>query len=63
MFLGVLSLFEKIHFDKDKPENFNLYLTNMRSEFVVGAPNQFYFGIMKGKTALDKFKTKYSLNE
>jgi hypothetical protein len=35
----------------------------MRSEFIVGAPNQFYFGIMKGQTALDKFKTKYLPNE
>ena len=34
MFLGLLALFEKIHYDKNKPENFNLYLSNMRSEFV-----------------------------
>ena len=30
--------------------------------FVVGAPFHFYFGIKKGFSALDKFKTKY-LNE
>lgn len=33
------------------------------SKIVVGAPNHFYFGIIKGETALDKFKTKYGLNE
>ena len=32
-------------------------------KFIVGAPFQFYFGIMKGKSALDKFKTKYSVSE
>ena len=33
------------------------------SKFLVGAPFHFYFGLIKGETALDKFKTKYSLNE
>jgi hypothetical protein len=33
------------------------------SKFLVSAPNHFYFGIMKGNTALDKFKTKYSIGE
>ena len=33
------------------------------SKFLVGAPNHFYFGIIKGQTALDKFKTKYSVSE
>jgi hypothetical protein len=32
-------------------------------KFIVGAPFQFYFGIIKGNSALDKFKTKYSLIE
>ena len=33
------------------------------SKFLVGAPFHFYFGLIKGETALDKFKTKYSANE
>ena len=32
-------------------------------KFIVGAPFQFYFGVVKGESALDKFKTKYSLIE
>ena len=32
-------------------------------KFIVGAPFQFYFGLNKGKSALDKFKTKYSVFE
>ena len=31
--------------------------------FIVGAPFHFYFGIIKGDSALDKFKTKYSVSE
>jgi hypothetical protein len=31
--------------------------------FLIGAPNHFYFGIIQGETALDKFKTKYSIDE
>ena len=33
------------------------------NKFVVGAPFQFYFGVVKGESALDKFKTKYSISE
>ena len=33
------------------------------SKFLVSAPFHFYFGINKGNTALDKFKTKYSISE
>jgi hypothetical protein len=32
-------------------------------KFLVGAPYQFYFGVVKGESALDKFKTKYSVDE
>jgi hypothetical protein len=32
-------------------------------EFLVGAPNHFYFGTIQGESALDKFKTKYSIDE
>jgi hypothetical protein len=31
--------------------------------FLVGAPFHFYFGLIQGATALDKFKTKYALDE
>jgi len=33
------------------------------NRFIVGAPFHFYFGLMKGKTSLDKFKSKYSIDE
>jgi hypothetical protein len=33
------------------------------NRFLVGAPFQFYFGVVKGQSALDRFKTKYSLDE
>jgi len=31
--------------------------------FIVGAPFHFYFGVVKGNSSLDKFKTKYSVVE
>ena len=31
--------------------------------FMIGAPFHFYFGTVKGASALDKFKTKYSISE
>jgi hypothetical protein len=31
--------------------------------FLVSAPYHFYFGLINGETALDKFKTKYSIDE
>jgi hypothetical protein len=34
-----------------------------KDRFLVGAPYQFYFGVVKGESALDRFKTKYSLDE
>ena len=37
--------------------------TSYPKRFLVGAPNHFYFGIIKGETALDKFKQKYSIDE
>ena len=33
------------------------------SQFLVGAPNHFYFGLIKGESALDKFKELYSIDE
>ena len=46
-------------------DNNGVYSTTGASsnKFIVGAPFQFYFGIYVGKTALDKFKTKYGKNE
>jgi hypothetical protein len=45
-------------------ENGNYIQTGASSsKFIVGAPFQFYFGTVKGATALDKFKTKYSIGE
>jgi hypothetical protein len=35
----------------------------MKSKFLIGAPFQFYFGVVKGASALDKFKQKYLPNE
>jgi len=34
-----------------------------KQSFLTGAPFHFYFGVVRGDSALDKFKTKYSLNE
>jgi hypothetical protein len=33
------------------------------SQYLVGAPNHFYFGLINGETALDKFKELYSIDE
>jgi hypothetical protein len=33
------------------------------NKFIVGAPFQFYFGTIKGQTALDRFKQKFSIVE
>jgi hypothetical protein len=41
----------------------NNYVGAIPDKFLVGAPNHFYFGIIQGETALDKFKTKYSVDE
>jgi hypothetical protein len=44
--------------------NGNYSTTGVSSDkFIVGAPFHFYFGIVKGESALDKFKAKYSINE
>jgi hypothetical protein len=32
-------------------------------KFLVGAPNHFYFGLINGATALDRFKQKYLADE
>ena len=38
-------------------------LTDVTRQVLVGAPNHFYFGVIKGESALDKFKEKYSIDE
>jgi hypothetical protein len=52
-------------FDVDANGNFALTPQNssLNSKFIVGAPYHFYFGLVKGESALDKFKTKYGANE
>jgi len=52
-------------FDVDANGNFNLTppTNSPNDKILVGAPYHFYFGLIKGETALDKFKTKYGINE
>jgi hypothetical protein len=50
-------------FNVDSSGNFSTNGGTYPSNFLVGAPNHFYFGLIKGQTALDLFKTKYSIDE
>ncbi len=53
-------------FAVDQNQNYAVYQAQagtFSTEFMVGAPYQFYFGVIKGESALDKFKTKYSIDE
>lgn len=50
-------------FNVDSNGNFSANAGTYPDKFLVGAPYQFYFGVIKGQTALDKFKTKYSIDE
>ncbi len=53
-------------FAVDQNQNYAVYQAQagtFSTQFMVGAPYQFYFGVIKGETALDKFKTKYSIDE
>lgn len=43
--------------------NYSFNNGNWENHILVGAPNHFYFGVIKGETALDKFKAKYSIDE
>jgi hypothetical protein len=43
--------------------NYSLNAGDYETKILVGAPNHFYFGVIKGETALDKFKEKYSIDE
>lgn len=51
-------------FGVDNNGNYSSDVSLIRNpKFLVGAPYQFYFGVVKGESALDKFKTKYSIDE
>jgi hypothetical protein len=43
--------------------DYNLNDNNSKKQVLVGAPNHFYFGVIRGETALDKFKELYSIDE
>lgn len=50
-------------FNVDSTGNYSYNAGTYPSKFIVSAPFHFYFGVIKGETALDKFKTKYSVDE
>jgi hypothetical protein len=50
-------------FSVDLSGNYQKDIGTSSIKFMVGAPFHFYFGTVKGASALDKFKTKYSINE
>lgn len=50
-------------FNVDANGNYSSTAGRYPNKFVVGAPNHFYFGLFKGKTAIDKFKSKYLSDE
>ena len=50
-------------FNIDQNQNYSANAGTWSTNFMVGAPYHFYFGLIKGETALDKFKTKYSISE
>jgi hypothetical protein len=49
-------------FSVDSNGNYNT-VGSASNKFIVGAPNHFYFGLIKGETSLDKFKRKYFIDE
>jgi len=50
-------------FSMDSSGNYVSAISTSPSKFIVGAPFHFYFGTIKGQTALDLFKRKYSVIE
>ena len=50
-------------FNVDANGNYSTTAGNYPDVFAVGAPNHFYFGLIKGATALDRFKSKYLADE
>ena len=49
-------------FSFDQNTGYSILGTNS-GKFMVGAPFHFYFGVVVGESALDKFKTKYLAGE
>jgi hypothetical protein len=67
-FLGSNSQLNDIYakgyiFNVDSNGNNSATAGNYPSVFAVGAPNHFYFGLINGATALDRFKSKYLADE
>jgi hypothetical protein len=50
-------------YNEDNSGNYSINSGIYPSKFLVGAPFHFYFGIIKGESALDKFKAKYLADE
>ena len=50
-------------FSMDSSGNYVSAISTSPNKFIVGAPFHFYFGTIKGQTALDLFKIKYSVIE
>jgi len=50
-------------FNVDANGNYSTTAGNYPDVFAVGAPNHFYFGLIKGGTSLDRFKSKYLADE
>jgi len=50
-------------FNVDNLGQFSYNAGTYPDNFLVSAPYHFYFGLINGETALDKFKTKYSIDE
>jgi hypothetical protein len=48
-----------INFDSDNIPTENIPTQNFNPQFLVGAPNHFYFGLKRGSSALDRFLIKY----
>ena len=60
----ISDIYEKGYiFNVDNTGSFSYNAGTYSDKFLVGAPFHFYFGINQGLTALDKFKTKYSISE
>jgi hypothetical protein len=50
-------------FNVDTNGNYSTTAGNYPEVFAVGAPNFYYFGLIKGATSLDRFKSKYLADE
>ena len=48
-----------INFDSDNIPTDEIPTQNFNPQFLVGAPNHFYFGLKRGSSALDRFLIKY----